>query len=172
MRKFLEALGIPSPTQTPPLRPAQSPSPAPKPISPQPEKPASPTLAPRPVAMPIPRPMMPRPAAPKPVPAPPVIPREVPVFSEGRRHIEVEGEGSTAGGAHLSTAFSQMHAEQAADAGLPSIATAAAGNAPTTGVAARFVSAQGYALRELLRSRESLRAAIVVSEVLGPPKGL
>jgi hypothetical protein len=114
--------------------------------------------------------MMPRPSASKPVPLPPVIPREVPVFSEARR--PVEAEVSNAGGDHLSTAFSQMHAEQAADVGLPSIATAALGNAPTTSVAARFVSAQGYALRELLRSRDSLRAAIVVSEVLGPPKGL
>ena len=172
MRKFLEALGVPSPTQTPPLRPPQSQPPAPKPISPPPPKPASPTMAPRPVAMPIPRPMMPRPAAPKPVPLPPVIAREAPVFTEARRPVEVEAEGPGAVGDHLSTAFSQMHAEQAADVGLPSIVTAASGNAPTTGVAARFVSAQGYALRELLRSRESLRAAIVVSEVLGPPKGL
>lgn len=52
-----------------------------------------------------------------------------------------------------------------------SVAEAAAGFAPTTSVAATYVSSQGLALRELLRNPATLRAAVVVSEVLGPPKG-
>jgi hypothetical protein len=80
--------------------------------------------------------------------------------------------GALLGPEHPVAEFPRTQPEQVASVDLPSIATAATGNAPTTGVAARFVSAQGYALRELLRSRESLRAAIVVSEVLGPPKGM
>jgi hypothetical protein len=171
MRKFLEALGVPSGPQSPPLRP--TPTAAPAPPKPAPQKPASPTLAPRPVAMPIPPPMMrPRPtAAPVhvPKPRPPVVVEE-PLPAESREPGYLQPAAAVAG--QVSTDFSRAHQEQMSSAELPSIMAAAMGNAPTTGVSARFVSAQGQALRELLRSKESLRAAIVVSEVLGPPKGI
>jgi hypothetical protein len=65
-----------------------------------------------------------------------------------------------------------MHDKPMATSVLPSIAMAATGAAPTTGVDPRFVSSQGLALRALLQSPQTMRAAIVVSEVLGPPKGL
>jgi hypothetical protein len=71
----------------------------------------------------------------------------------------------------MASDFSHMHDQPMATSTLPSIATAALGSAPTTGVAARIVSAQGMALRELLKDASTLRAAIVVAEVLGPPKG-
>lgn len=171
MRKFLEALGVPSGPQSPPLRP--TPAAAPAPPKPPPQKPASPTLAPRPVSMPIPPPMMrPRPSSAAPVhaprPRPPVrVEEPVPAESRDPGHLQMP----VAVADQVSTDFSRAHQEQMSSAELPSIMAAAMGNAPTTGVSARFVSAQGQALRELLRSKESLRAAIVVSEVLGQPKG-
>ena len=49
---------------------------------------------------------------------------------------------------------------------------AATGLAPTTGLEPAYVSPQATALRALLRNPETLRAAFVVREVLGPPPGL
>jgi hypothetical protein len=177
MRKFLEALGVPSGPQSPPLRPSPAPAPlkpaptiAPKPTLP---KPASPTLAPRPVAMPIPRPMVTRPAqvparmAPPPRPKPPI---PEPASYESMDPGRLEEPASRV--EQVSTDFARMHEQRMAVDTLPSIRIAAAGAAGTTSVDPRLVSAQGLALREMLRSPESIRAAVVVSEVLGPPKGL
>ena len=176
MRKFLEALGVPSGPQSPPLRP----SPAPAPLKPAPTiapkpapKPASPTLAPRPVAMPIPRPVVTRPAqvparmAPPPRPKQPI---QEPVSLESVDPGRLEEPASSV--EQVSTDFARMHEQRMAVDTLPSIRMAAAGAAGTTSVDPRLVSAQGLALRNLLRTPESIRAAVIVSEVLGPPKGL
>ena len=172
MRKFLEALGVPSGPQSPPLRPSPAPSPTIAP-NPAPLQPASPTLAPRPVAMPIPRPMVTRPAqvparmAPPPRPKPPV-PEPAPYESMDPGRLEEPASSVE----QVSTDFARMHEQRMAVDTLPSIRVAAAGAAGTTSVDPRLVSAQGLALREMLRTPESIRAAVVVSEVLGPPKGL
>jgi hypothetical protein len=68
----------------------------------------------------------------------------------------------------ISVDFARMHAE---NVGAPSLPLDATGAAPTTRVEPVHVSAQGMALRDLLRSPESLRTAFVVSEVLGRPRG-
>ena len=68
----------------------------------------------------------------------------------------------------ISVDFARMHAENVATASLPLDAT---GSAPTTRVEGVNVSAQGLALRDLLRSPESLRTAFIMSEVLGRPRG-
>ncbi len=177
MRKFLEALGVPSGPQSPPLRP----SPAPAPLKPAPtiapksapSKPASPTLAPRPVAMPIPRPLVTRPAqvparmAPPPRPKPPIHePASLESMDPGRL------EEAATSVEQVSTDFARMHEQRMAVDTLPSIRMAATGAAGTTSVDPRLLSAQGLALREMLRTPESIRAAVIVSEVLGPPKGL
>ena len=175
MRKFLEALGVPSGQQSPPLRPTTPPPKPTPPIAPRsaPQKPASPTLAPRPVAMPLPRPMVTRPAqvparmAPPPRPSRPVEYEPEPAESRDPGRLE-EAAASVE---QISTDFARMHGQRMAVDTLPSIQTAAMGAAGTTRVDARAISAQGLALRELLRNPETMRAAIVVSEVLGPPKG-
>lgn len=171
MRKFLEALGVPT-GQAPAQPRPQSP---PAPLRP-PSAPASPTLAPRPVAMPVPRPMV-RPQTqpatkayvPPPAPKPrPVIVNE-PLPAESRDPGRLEEPATTI--ESVSTEFARMHDRPMAVSTDPSIAVAASGNAPTTSVLPQVMSAQGRLLRELLRRPESVRAAIVVSEVLGPPKG-
>lgn len=178
MRKFLEALGVPS--GSPPLRPTTPPAslkPTPPAAQvPVPQKPASPTLAPRPVAMPIPRPMQ-RPKAPKHVPTPPRMappPKARPVFHEPEAAESRDPgrlEEPAASVEQISTDFARMHDQRMAIDTLPSIQKAALGSAGTTQVGVKAISAQGLALRQMLRNSEALRAAIVVSEVLGPPKG-
>lgn len=170
MRKFLEALGVPSGPQAP-----TQPRPQPAPLRP-PAAPASPTLAPRPVAMPLPRPMMrpqSQPAAKAYVPPPAPKPRPVivdePLPAESRDPGRLEGAATSI--ESVSTEFARMHDRPMAVPTDPSIAIAAAGNAPMTSVLPQVMFAQGRILRELLRNPESVRAAIVVSEVLGPPKG-
>jgi hypothetical protein len=165
-RRFLEALGVPTNQLPPPPRPAPAPKPQPKP--------ASPTMAPRPIAMPIPRPMTrPEPAPvytppPRPVvrPVQPVPRFDEPLPAESRDagHLEVPAFATS----EVAADFARMHAEDKAAASLPIDAT---GLAPTTRVEPVHVSIQGLALRDLLRSPENLRTAIVMSEVLGRPRG-
>lgn len=164
MRKFLEALGVPTGSQ-----PSAPPPPVEKP---QPLKPVSPTLAPRPVAMPVPQPRPQRPAPTPPVrPQPKPIPQPVPAFAEVPPLESREPASLETSFGQVSADFARMHDERMAVSTEPSIAAAATGNAPTTGVLPDYVSPQARLLREMLRDPQSIRAAVIVSEVLGPPKG-
>ena len=49
---------------------------------------------------------------------------------------------------------------------------AATGAAPVTGIEPTYVSPQGATVRALLRTPETIRAAFIIREVIGPPRGL
>jgi hypothetical protein len=154
LRKFLEALGVPS-GQAPPPQPPRPVHPLPPPVIPPPRTPAPP---PRPVIVappPLPRPVR-SPVRPVQVPAPrPVYVSLEPAPSESRDpgHLETASEEMMRAARHDQTVVPHT------------VATPAA-------MIARPVPVAVAALKEALRTKENLRAAFLVREILGPPPGL
>jgi hypothetical protein len=149
LRRFLEALGVPGGQPPPPARPA----PPPKPVQPAP--------APRPLFQPAPPPppVIPRPVYTSPRTIRPA-PKPLVVYSPEPEPMESREAG------HLETASAEMQrAAHYKATELPKT------TAPAT-VTRRAQTLADIGLRESLRSPESLRAAILVREILGPPKGL
>ncbi len=151
LRKFLEALGVPSgqaPAPPPPRQ--QAPPPAPRPVAP-------PMVAPRPVA----RPMFPVPqrntSPSRPVPRPVV--REVEPIS--RESMEPGSSYEDA-----SVKFDKITSDM----------NVANDRTPTSAVAevvqSRPHTQAGFGIREAVRTPETLRTAFLLSEILGPPVGL
>jgi hypothetical protein len=166
-RRFLEALGVPTNQLPPPPRPAPKPKPEFKPVSP--------TLAPRPVAAPIPGPMTRR-MEPKPTPTRVPVPVEVLRPAPTRRELPPEEvqqptEASMAMD-QVSTDFAQMHARDLVGPTVASAPMVTTGAAPVTVVERTPISSEMQSLRALLTKPESLRTAIVLREILGPPRCL
>jgi hypothetical protein len=147
LRRFLEALGVPSGQA--PQPPAAPQRPAPRPIAPPPMAPR-----PRPTISPVrsqPRPVVVYP------------PEPLPLESQDPGRLE-----------EPASAIEQMSARYAAmskGVDLPAIVTPQAPLAPVLGEP-RPQPAALAAVREALRTPESLRAAFLLREILGPPKAL
>jgi hypothetical protein len=169
MRKFLEALGVPSSTPPPARTP---PHPKPEPPKRTPTRPVSPTLAPRPVAdAGFPRPFSrPAPVAPPPAPVRPV---SVPIPAPYEPEPESEGTRAFRAAAHAVDVTPNAYA-QASDAdNLRPIGERTVDQiSAIPGLEPEYVSPQARALYALLKNRENIQAALVASEVLGPPKAL
>jgi hypothetical protein len=150
LRKFLEALGVPS-GQAPPSQP-------PRPVQPMP--PPRPEPPPRTV-VPTPRPVI---VAPRPVRSPV---RPMPVPRPVARPVEPEPAESRDPG-HLETASQEMMRAAYHD---PTMVPHTVSTPPAL-LIERPTPPVIAALKEAMRTPESLRAAVLVREVLGPPVGL
>ena len=159
MRRFLEALGVPSTQQPPPpIAPAPRPMPAPVQQRPAPQ--------PRPVQQPLPR-RQPQPAQPVRRPAPKPVFFEAEEMQEAGRLEEpasaIEGVGATfdamAGGVIVSPI---VELAQASEVTARTVVDGAQHTSPT--------AVSGKAIHAMLRSPDSLRTALVIREILGPPR--
>lgn len=140
VRRFLEALGVPSGTQPPP--PVRPRSAAPRPVA-TPTQGKPPLKAKRSWAQPLP----PVVTTPKDTPFPPPTPAWQPE----------------------QTFVMEEQAASAADVPPPPLAKPAA---PSAGKSAPIRAVPMMSLRPLLHSREKIRQAIILREILGPPLGL
>ncbi len=158
LRRFLEALGVPTGTPPPPqpVRPAPQPQPAAPPRAIPAPRTAAPVPVPRPMYQPAPvvRPI-PAPVRPKPQPA--LVPA-----SEPRDLVRAAVSDPTTAHEQMVERFDRMgkgvdsgHAEAGPVASVRQVLPAAIAG-----------------LRDALRSPESLRAAMIAKEILGPPVGL
>ena len=164
LRRFLEALGVPSeqaPPKPRPQPPVQQPKPLPRTV-PQPQRPTV---------------VQPRPTFQQPRPIPQPKPR--PVLQE-QEEIPLAGrlEEPAAAVESVSTEFDAM----AAGVALPPIAelqtrqdvvglqAVTAMDAVTGSAHERPVAVAAKSVQAMLRSPESLRTAFVLGEILGPPK--
>lgn len=156
MRRFLEALGIPAegveerrPTP-PPLRPAQKRESQlqPKPVPPIVARSSPPERVPPPVKRSLPPPV---PKAETPPPALPVLEVQ---FSQLRTQEELE----------FRTTSSQVSAIPG-DSERSRVAANASASSQREGTG-------GELWREALQSRDGLRSAFILQEILGPPRGL
>jgi hypothetical protein len=165
MRRFLEALGVPAGQQpSPPIIPAPAPRPKRAPASsPTTQRPAAPV---RPFEQATPRPQ-PKPRQPihRPVAKPVLVePEEIPLA--GR--LEEPASAIEKVGTSFDSMARGIPLEPVAELDRPQevIARAVVDGA----VHANPSAVSGKAIHALLRSSESLRAALVVKEVLGPPR--
>lgn len=146
LRKFLEALGVPS---------GAPPQPQPRPVQPPPQPVSRPVLVPQPAPMrPVyqpPAPVLTRPVVPPARLVPPPKPRESLAPGMGGPLDEVEEK--------------VVEFRKAASVMVPM-------SDPEVVAPRRAAVTMPADLREVMRSRETLRAAIVAREILGPPPGL
>jgi hypothetical protein len=155
LRKFLEALGVPA--NQPPPQPVQRPKPAPQPA------PVRQPTVPRQMERPVPRQMVPRqpqPIAPKKQAPKPLIKETDEMPLAGR--LEEPAHSVEQVGAD----FDQM-AKGIAMAPMEEVPRASEVGAFTS---VRVEAVSGTALRNSLKSPEALRAALVMREILGPPR--
>lgn len=145
LRKFLEALGVPS-GEAPPAQPPRPVQPLPPPVIPAPRTPAPPPLPP-----PLPRPVI---LAPRPVSPVQPVSRKVVVYPSEPVALESQEAGN------LSEVSAEMMRDARAEQKVPTVSMA------------RPTPAAATALKEALRTPENLRAAFLVREILGPPPGL
>ena len=162
MRKFLEALGIPADHAPPPVKPRETPSGPPRPLPKLEPKP--PFVAGHP--LPLPR-SKPRPVA----PVPPPLPAREEVSQDHRPAPSLPVE--------------QLHIPTLKTPDVPEFVTTASkvSAIPTEKLIAQESDAYSIApelssrgasegIRALLATPASLRNAVLLREVLGPPRGL
>ncbi len=168
LRRFLEALGVPAAQQPQPPKPAPSAQPRPV-VQPAPPRQVQ-VLTPRSIATPAAREVQPPPVLrPRAAPSRPV-PRTVPVvklpeplesmdpgrLEESAQAIEQVGPG-----------LGRMAQEMRTMSGTSQAPEASPGAAN-----ALFTATQARSMVEIFRKPETLRAAILAQEILGPPRSL
>ena len=171
MRRFMEALGLP--TESAPPAPVNKPAP-PAPATPPPLRPAARPLAPasrmnRPAVRPVAAPVR-KEVRPVHTPIAPPLDTGGPLPTLPKT-ASVDEAGPSMEVANLPQ-MTFVQPEQAVAAAATEV-SAAMKAAPTPAAAQQPCPAPPQAaLRDLLRTPGSLRAAVLLREILGPPKGL
>jgi hypothetical protein len=161
LRRYLEALGLPSGQQTQPPRPA---APAPPRPLPQPAQP-------RPYVQPAPRQVQ-QPRTPAPRIYPPIRPvsRPVPVVREPESRESMDPgrlEESATAIENIGAELDKMSRDVRTMSSTDQAPAASPGAAN-----ALFTATQARTMIEIFRTPETLRTALLAQEILGPPRGL
>jgi hypothetical protein len=167
-RRFLEALGLPPDSPMPGQR-TSGPPPIPRRQEPTTlRQPAAPPPPPVRAPLPVPPVVYEQPARPKKQPpAPtPVSPKTSPLLESDWVPEMTTKAGSVQAGGLKVPEYHEFHTAASEVQAIPFERRAAAAGAPKRGA---YSSDE---LRRLLRNRSSIRAAILLREILGPPPGL